>query len=154
MGSNLLAAASRDVNHDGKKLQESLDQYNKDFFDVISFFPETYALHKKDVNNQKFKRIDASLNKNKADMYELYVLVNSHLKKNHERIQDQNVNIDLFKDKQTLLTNELEEYKSKDIASQQMKIDHVEHYRRQIVELFYLLAGIGIMSGSIYHLRK
>ena len=87
-------------------------------------------------------------------MYNLYIQVNKAVRENHNKIQESDIDIDLVRDKRDLLDTELELLESQDIASQQRKDDKVEYYRRQVVEVFYLLAGIGIMGGSIYHLIK
>ena len=87
-------------------------------------------------------------------MYELYVTVNKHIKNGHKSIEKEDIGIDVLRVKKDIMDNELEMLISKDIASGQRKQDKVEYYRRQVVEMFYLLAGIGIISGSIYHLIK
>jgi len=142
------------MNTDGKQLQEKLDQYDKDFYDSIHFFPEAYALHQLDKDDPRYMKVQKTLDQNKSDMYNLYTQVNKRVKKNHDKIQESDIDIDLVRDKRDILDTELELLKSQDIASQQRKDDKVEYYRRQVVEVFYLLAGIGIMGGSIYHLIK
>jgi len=151
---DLLEESSRGMNSDGKQLQERLDQYNKNFYDIINFFPEAYALHKLDKNDPRYKRIDTGLDRNKSDMYNLYTNANKKVDGTHKKIQGNDIDIDILTEKQDILNTELELMNSQDIASQQRKIDKVEYYRRQVVEMFYLLAGIGIMGGSIYHLIK
>ena len=99
-------------------------------------------------------KVQKTLDQNKSDMYNLYTQVNKRVKNNHDKIQESDIDIDLVRDKRDILDTELELLKSQDIASQQRKDDKVEYYRRQVVEVFYLLAGIGIMGGSIYHLIK
>ncbi len=150
----LLEESSKGMNTDGKQLQEKLNQYDKDFYDTINFFPESYSLHKLDKNDPRYRTVQKALDQNKSDMYNLYTQVNKTVRKNHDKIQESDVDIDLVRDKRDLLDTELELLESQDIASQQRKDDKVEYYRRQVVEVFYLLAGIGIMGGSIYHLIK
>lgn len=150
----LLEESSKATNRDGRRLQEKLDQYNKDFYDTIDFFPEAYGLYQVNKEAPSYKRIEQSLDKNKSDMYDLYVTVNKHIKKGHDNIEKRDLGIDALRLERNLMDTELELLASQDIAASQRKTDKVEHYRRQIVEAFYLLAGIGIISGSIYHLIK
>ena len=154
MASVLLEQSNRRADQSAKRLQERLDQYNKDFHDIISFFPEAYARHKLDENDPSYRRMTAALDKNKSDMYNLYTTANKTIADNHKEIQQSSVDIDQLTDARGKHTTELRLLQSQDIASQQRKVDAVEHYRRQVVELFYLLAGVGLMSGSIYHLTK
>ena len=150
----LLEESKKTTNRDGRQLQEKLDQYNKDFYDTIDFFPEAYGLYQINKENPSYQRIEQALNKNKSDMYELYVTVNKRIRKGHENIEKRDVDIDALRIERDIMDTELEELVSQDIAASQRKTDKVEHYRRQVVEAFYLLAGIGIISGSIYHLIK
>ena len=150
----LLEESRRGTDRDSRQLQEKLDQYNKEFYDTINFFPEAYGRHKVNKEDLSYERINQSLNTNKADMYELYVTVNKHIKNGHKSIEKEDIGIDVLRVKKDIMDNELEMLISKDIASGQRKQDKVEYYRRQVVEMFYLLAGIGIMGGSIYHLIK
>ena len=150
----LLEESSKGTNQDGQQLQEKLDQYNKEFYDTINFFPEAYGRHKVNKEDQTYERINQSLNTNKANMYELYGTVNKHIKNGHKNIEKEDIGIDVLRVKKDIMDDKLEALIYKDIASGQRKQDKVEYYRRQVVEMFYLLAGIGIMSGSIYHLIK
>lgn len=154
MSFTLLEESSRGTNRDGQKLQEKLDQYNKEFYDTINFFPEAYGRHKINKEDPSYGRIEESLHKNKSDMYELYQSVNKHIKTGHKSMEKEDIGIDELRVRRDIIDDELELLVSQDIASGQRKTDKVEYYRRQVVEVFYLLAGIGIMGGSIYHLIK
>ena len=150
----LLEKSSKSTNRDGRKLQEKLDQYNKDFYDTIHFFPEAYGLYQINKEDSSYERIDQALSKNKSDMYQLYVTVNKHIRKGHESIENRDIGIDTLRVERDIMDTELELLVSQDIAASQRKIDKVEQYRMQVVETFYLLAGIGVIGGSIYHLIK
>ena len=154
MSFTLLEESIKGTNSDGRMLQERLDEYNKEFYDTINFFPEAYGRHKVNKDDPSYGRITASLDKNKSDMYELYESVNKKVREKHKHIEKEDVDIDKLRLKRDIMSDELELLVSQDIASGQRKTDKVEYYRRQVVEMFYLLAGIGIMSGSIYHLIK
>ena len=96
----------------------------------------------------------AALDKNKSDMYKLYITANKTVADNHEEIQQSGADIDRLSNAHDGHTAELRLLQSQDVASQQRRVDAVEHYRRQVVELFYLLAGVGLIGGSIYRSTK
>jgi hypothetical protein len=154
MTSVLLEQSNRRADQSSKQLQERLDQYNKDFRDIISFFPEVYARHKLDEDDPSYRRVAAALDKNKSDMYKLYITANKTVADNHEEIQQSGADIDRLSNAHDGHTAELRLLQSQDVASQQRRVDAVEHYRRQVVELFYLLAGVGLIGGSIYRSTK
>ena len=45
--------ASATAGSPSDKLQQQLDQYNKDFYDMIQFFPEAYGRHSVDKTSQE-----------------------------------------------------------------------------------------------------
>ena len=61
----LLEESSKGTNRDGQQLQERLDQYNKEFYDTINFFPEAHGRHKVNKEDSSYERINQSLNTNR-----------------------------------------------------------------------------------------
>ena len=72
----LLEESSKATNQDGRKLQEKLDQYNKDFYDTINFFPEAYGMYQVNKEEPSYERIEQALNKNKSDINDFSVCIN------------------------------------------------------------------------------
>ena len=87
-------------------------------------------------------------------MYNLNSQADRDITKNHKIIQRHGGNMNDIRESSKESQARLSSDNKDDIASRQMQVDSVERYRRQVVRMFYLLAGIGIMGGSIYHLIK
>jgi len=87
-------------------------------------------------------------------MYNLNSETDKDIADNHKTIQHHGGNMDEAREDHARTQDKLHDGGRDDGANGQMQADSVERYRRQVVKTLYLLAGVGVMGGSIYHLIK
>ena len=135
------------------KAQEELDVLDSTFNEFILLFPEAFVNAEVYHQASELGEIKSILSATKTDMEQLDLKLKSMTADMRE------VNT-LFSEEEEILEDvfiSLDERLHKinpSNTSSRLKTDKLHVYRYSIVKTVYLLAGIGIMSGTLYHLIK
>ena len=133
--------------------QEKLDYLDSIFNQYITQYPEDYKESKVYKTNGNLNNTQSILHDVNNKMVMLYNKLKAqnidNRKKEKQYKTDQSILENIFDD----LTVKYEDVIPSNTAGQ-LKTDKVILYRHNMVRLLYLLGGIGILSGSIYHLIK
>ena len=136
-----------------KKMQSELDNYDKQFDQFLLLYPEAYLNAKVYKHTNQFNGIESVLHGIKHDMENMNHRLKVNIREGKEKVQMYTLEEDILEDVFLSLDQRLKQINPSN-TSEQLKGDKVRIYRYNIVRMIYLLAGIGIMSGSIYHLIK
>lgn len=139
------------LSDEAKKMFEKVEELDYTFQEFIKYYPEAYAKNKVyDLKDYSVQNVIFDVNRKMKEL-------NEKLKKIEEThdadIKDYNKEGSELQKIFFSLAERLEQIIPPE-TSAQLKQDKITLYRTNIVKMIFLISGIGIISGSIYHLIK
>ena len=139
------------LSEESKNAIEKVEELDYTFQEFIKYYPEAYAKNKVyDLKDYSVQNVVFDVNRKMKDLNEKLKNAESKHDSDIKGFNKQGIELEgIF----LSLAERLEQIIPPETSSQ-LKQDKITLYRTNIVKMIFLISGIGIISGSIYHLIK